>query len=247
MFLSDVTQVSRYLPILSTLISALFSFVILSRYRSKPQATYLFWWGIGVAVYGAGTLVEAYTTLFGWHVAVFKAWYIAGALLGGAPLALGSVYLLMGKKFGKISATLLVVTVAVTSCFVIFSPIKYDLVDPAILNADVLGWQSIRLVSPFINSLAGIFLIGGALYSAAKYRSRPAMRNRYIGNIYIAIGALLPGVGGAFSRFGHTEVLYIGEFVGIIMIWYGYRYCQKPVVQVVDEPAMEPSLNENRM
>ncbi len=245
MFLSDVTQASRYLPILSTIISAFFATIILSRYKSKPQATYLLWWGIGVAVYGAGTLVEAYTTLFGWHVIVFKAWYISGALLGGAPLALGSVYLLMGKKFSRVSAILLVLTVSITSVFVILSPIKYDLVNPAILNADVLGWQSIRLVSPFINSLAGIFLIGGALYSAAKYRSRPEMRNRYIGNIYIAIGALLPGIGGSFSRFGHTEVLYIGEFIGIILIWYGYRYCQRPIVQVAPELAVNPSLNRN--
>ena len=39
----------------------------------------------------------------------------------------------------------------------------------------------------------------------------------------IAVGALLPGIGGSFTRFGHTEVLYVTEFIGIILIYLGYR------------------------
>jgi hypothetical protein len=49
-----------------------------------------------------------------------------------------------------------------------------------------------------------------------------------VGNLLIAVGAILPGVGGMFSRLGHTEVLYAGELVGIILIWWGYRFCQRP-------------------
>jgi hypothetical protein len=33
----------------------------------------------------------------------------------------------------------------------------------------------------------------------------------------------LPGIGGSFTRFGYTEVLYVTEFVGIILIYLGYR------------------------
>jgi hypothetical protein len=235
-----IIAVVHYLPIFTTLISAAFAFVILSRYRSKPQAKHLLWWGIGVAIYGAGTLVESLTTLFGWHVVFFKAWYIVGALLGGAPLALGTVYLLMGKRAGDIAAVTLVWIVGVTSTFVVLSPIRTELIDPAILNSKVLEWQTIRIVSPFVNGLAALFLIGGAFYSAGQYFRRPEMRNRFIGNLLIAVGAILPGVGGMMSRMGHTEGLYVGELIGIILIWYGYRYCQKPAVQ--REPAREPAL-----
>jgi hypothetical protein len=34
---------------------------------------------------------------------------------------------------------------------------------------------------------------------------------------------LLPGIGGSFTRFGYTEVLYVTEFLGIILIYFGYR------------------------
>ena len=53
---------------------------------------------------------------------------------------------------------------------------------------------------------------------------------RFVGNTFIAIGALLPGIGGAFTRFGHTEVLYVTEFVGLVMIFIGYRYATSRLV-----------------
>ena len=43
-----------------------------------------------------------------------------------------------------------------------------------------------------------------------------------IGNTLIAIGALLPGIGGAFTRAGYVEVLYVTELVGLVLIWAGY-------------------------
>jgi hypothetical protein len=225
----QIVELSLYLPILSTIISAAFAWVILSRYRLKPQSYHLLWWGIGIGIYGLGTMIESLVTLFGWQSALFKAWYIAGALLGGAPLAVGTIYLLFGRRAGRIAAVLLLSAVSVTSIFVILSPVRIDLVDQKILSGKVLAWQSIRRVSPFINSLAALFLVGGAIYSAIRFFGHPESRNISIGNIFIAVGALLPGIGGMGSRMGHTELLYIAEFIGVILIWIGYKYCQQPL------------------
>ncbi|MDH3298833.1 MAG: hypothetical protein OEM23_02135 [Gemmatimonadota bacterium] len=81
-----------------------------------------------------------------------------------------------------------------------------------------------RGFSPFINLYAATFLIGGAILSAVRYRRIPGMGNRVTGNVLIAVGALLPGIGGTFTRFGHVEVLYVTEFVGILLIYLGYKY-----------------------
>lgn len=227
--METIVTISRYLPIFSTIISACFAWVIFARYRRKPEAYQLLWWGIGVVTYGAGTLIESWNTLFGWSAPLFKAWYIAGALLGGAPLAIGSIYLLHGKRVGHIAVTVLVLVVGITSVFVILSPIRYELVDPHLLSSKVLAWQGIRRVSPFLNTAAFLFLVGGAAYSAVRFFKDPAARNVSIGNIFIALGALLPGIGGMGSRMGHTELLYIGEFIGVILIWVGYNYCLRPL------------------
>jgi hypothetical protein len=50
------------------------------------------------------------------------------------------------------------------------------------------------------------------------------MSHRVIGNWLIAAGAILPGIGGSFTRFGHVEVLYVTELVGILLIYFGYRF-----------------------
>jgi hypothetical protein len=59
-------------------------------------------------------------------------------------------------------------------------------------------------------------------------------RNRFIGNVLIAVGAMLPGIGGTFTRFGHTEVLYVTEFLGLVILYFGFRLnvTAAPVVPV---------------
>jgi hypothetical protein len=69
-----------------------------------------------------------------------------------------------------------------------------------------------------------VFLIGGAVASALRYRGRRETYHRYVGNLCIGLGALLPGIGGAFTRFGHTEVLYVTELLGLLLLYVGFRY-----------------------
>lgn len=211
-----------FIPIATTLVAAVFSTLVLRRYRERG-GTHLLWWGVGLILYGVGTLTEALTTVFGWNEWVFRAWYITGALCGGAPLAQGTVYLMMKRRTAHILSALLVTAIVTGAVLVMLSPVNTALVDGHRLSGRVLGWQQVRMISPFINTYAAIFLIGGAIVSAFRYRANPGKRHKYVGNILIAVGAILPGIGGTFTRFGHVEVLYVTEFVGLLLIYAGYR------------------------
>lgn len=212
-----------WIPFATTVVAAVFATIVLRRYATRKSGPHLAWWGIGLILYGVGTATEALTTLLGWHEGVFRLWYITGALCGGAPLAQGTVYLLMRRRIADILAIALVIAILAGAVLVILSPIDHTLVEPHRLSGRVLEWKWVRLVSPFINMYAAVFLIGGAIVSAARYRSRPDMHHRYLGNILIAIGAILPGIGGTFTRLGHVEVLYVTEFIGLLLIYAGYR------------------------
>lgn len=118
--------------------------------------------------------------------------------------------------------------VVVAAAAVFLSPIQVELVEPHRLTGSVLEWQWARLFSPFINTYAFIFLVGGAAWSAWRYRKGSDTRNRFTGNVLIAVGALLPGIGGMATRAGHTEVLYVMEFIGLLLIWAGYRANIRP-------------------
>ena len=224
-----------YIPIATTLLAALFAPVVFRRWLAKKPAPHLFWWALGIAMFGVGTFTEGFTTLFGWNPVVFKSWYISGALLGGAPLAQGTVYLMFSRKTANRMTAVVGTFVLAAAAVVILSPIDYGLVEAHRLTGHVMEWRGARLFSPFINIYAAIFLIGGAVVSAWHFRKDSAARHRFVGNCYIAVGALLPGIGGTATRMGHTEVLYVTELIGLTLIWIGYTYNVRPGVRGAPE------------
>lgn len=218
----------HYIPIATTILAIFFAPIVFRRWQERKPAPHLLWWSFGIAAYGIGTFTEGFTTLFGWNEWVFRGWYISGALLGGAPLAQGTVFLMFSRRTATIMAVAVGAAITAGAIVVMMAPIDYALVESHRLTGAVMEWRQARLFSPFINTYAAIFLIGGAVLSAWRYRKNPEARHRFIGNCFIAVGALLPGIGGTATRFGHTEVLYVMEFLGIILIWIGYRYNVMP-------------------
>lgn len=227
-------QAVHYLPILTTFVAVIFATDVLRRYASRG-GLHLLWWGIGLVTYGAGTVTESLTTLFGWHELVFRLWYIAGALLGGAPLAQGTVYLLFPRKTAHRMTAGLLAAITFGAVAVFLTPIDYAMVEPYRLAGRVMEWRWVRLISPFINLYAVIFLIGGAIVSARRYAGDRSTRHRFIGNVLIAIGAILPGIGGTATRMGHVEVLYVTELAGLLLIYAGYRANVSPPVPLRQE------------
>ncbi len=231
---SPLLEAVMHLPILTTVVATVFCLVLFRRYRQRG-GLHLLWWAIGMATYGLGTLTESATTLFGWNSDVFKLWYVFGAFLGGYPLAQGSLYLLARKRrLAHLSAIVCTTAIIIGAIAVALSPVTFPGVD-ARLSGSALNWQWIRAMTPFINIYSAIVLIGGALVSAFRFRTTPDLRGRYLGNILIAIGALLPGIGGTMTRMGHVEVLYVTELLGLLFIFAGYRKCV-----AAPQPATEP-------
>lgn len=213
----------QYIPLATTAFAIWFAPRLFHRWRDRRPAPHLFWWGLGVALYGLGTLTESLTTLIGWHIPIFRLWYISGALLGGAPLAQGTAYLLLSRRTADRITALLTTIVVVAAVAVLASPIAYERVELHRLSGSVLAWGWVRWFSPFINTYAFFMLVGGAVASALRYWKRPGQEHRMLANVYIAIGGLLPGIGGTFTRFGHVEVLYVTELVGLLLIFAGFR------------------------
>jgi hypothetical protein len=210
------------IPILTTALSAIFFVILYKHWIYKGKPSYLFWWTIGVLCYGLGTLTESIVGIFGWSEPVFKAWYVLGALLGGFPLAQGSVYLIFSKRVANVLMIAVVSIIVIASVLVFMSPVDYALVEPTRLTGHVLIWKRVRLITPFVNIYAFIFLVGGAAYSAYRYSKDQRFKSRFLGNVFIAVGGLLPGIGGSCTKFGYTEVLYVTELLGIILIYMGY-------------------------
>lgn len=229
----------HYIPILTSAFALWFAPQLLLRWRERRPAPHLIWWALGVALYGLGTITESLTTLVGWHEGIFRIWYISGALLGGAPLAQGTAYLLLRRRTANILSAILVAIVAVAACCALLSPINPARVEAHRLSGSVLVWSWVRAFSPLVNSYAFVMLVGGALYSAWRYARGSGGRRKVQGNAAIALGGLLPGIGGTFTRFGHVEVLYVTEFLGLVLIYLGYRLNTTPTPDLLPLPQID--------
>ena len=233
----DANQVQfvHYIPILTTVLAAIFTVILYRRWQQRKPGPHLLWWAAGAAAYGIGTALEGSVTLFGNSVALTKAWYVAGALLGGYPLAQGSVYLLLKRRTANILTGISLPFIAVVALFVIISPVDMAAFESHRPTGALLAWTWVRAMTPIINGYAVIFLTGGAILSAYRFakKTEPGAGYRALGNGLIAFGAILPGIGGTMAKMGIIEALYIGEFVGLLFIWAGFSTATQSVPAVI--------------
>ncbi len=240
--LFDTLHVVHFIPILTTIISILFLAVLMRRFvtqrrlRGPGSGNHLLWWAGGIFTYGCGTALEAAVTLHGNTPLLNQLWYVFGAILGGYPLAQGSVYLHFSKRTANLLTIGTVPVILLTSIFVFLSPIRMELLELHRPGGAALEWQWVRLLTPIINGYAVVFLIGSAIVSSYRFAATRVNGGRALGNALIAFGALLPGIGGGMAKGGYVEALYIGEFVGLLFIWAGYVACVRaPLVSQASE------------
>lgn len=108
------------LPITSATVILVFALLVFRRYRRRG-GPHLLVWSIGLALFGMGSLAEAYAAL-GWHPMVFRLWYLGGAILNAAWLGQGTVYLLSGQRMGNLLLALLLGYVAAAALFISLAP-----------------------------------------------------------------------------------------------------------------------------
>ena len=99
-------SINQILPFVSTAIMAYFTVFVLQRYAVRRAPHFLFW-GIGLAMFGAGSFAEAYLAL-SWNRWVFFVWYLFGAALNAAWIGHGTLTLLVRKRWVKVVTALLI-------------------------------------------------------------------------------------------------------------------------------------------
>jgi hypothetical protein len=221
----------HHLPVATTAVAAAFAMNLLQRGGRRGWPPHVAWWAAGILCYGAGTALESAVTLAGNTGELTRWWYLAGAILGGYPLATGSVYLLCRRPVAHALTAVSATVVLALAVAVLLSPLHEHRVQPHRPSGDVLGWTWIRACTPLVNGYAAVFLIGGAFWSAWRFwRPRAGEApdgTRALATSAIAIGGLLPGVGGAMAKGGLVEALYLGEFAGLLLILAGHNTCAR--------------------
>lgn len=228
----------HYISILSTAVTFFFAAAVFERYRRRKGA-HLLLWGIGLVFYGLGTLTEA-IMLFTFHPLAIKIWYLTGAMLTAAWLGQGTIHLLVRKRgVATTLLALLIVVSAISAILVLAAPVQpvaYDLNQPASAQYQEILVRSgaITFLTIILNIYGTLALVGGAIYSAYIFWRKHVLADRMIGNILIAVGALMPAMGGTFIRVGLADWLYLSEFLGAVIMYVGF------LKATASQPAVEP-------
>ena len=240
-----MTFTNTIIPFISSIVSFVFAVIIFKRYADR-RGTHLLIWGIGMVFYGIGGFCEAYFGAFGWNPLIFRMWYLFGAILVAAWLGQGTVYLLGKRKWANALAALLILG----SVYAAFRVFTAEL-DPTLMTSSVhtgselsghaIVTSGIRTLTPIFNLYGTVTLVGGAVYSAYIFWRKRILLNRTLGNLLIAVGALAPAFGGAFSRFGIPGALYYGEFFGAILLFAGFIRATTPMKNTEPQPAPTPA------
>jgi len=226
-------MINTLLPFASGIVSFAFAFLVFRRYLVR-KGTHLLIWGIGLVFYGIGGFCEAYYGAFGWNPFVFRLWYLFGAILVAAWLGQGTVYLLANRKWANGLMVLLVLgslygLVRVLGAELDPSQMTTSVHTGSELSGHAIVTPGVRVLTPFFNLYGTVTLVGGAAWSAWIFWRKRILLHRTIGNILIAVGAMLPAFGGTFSRFGIPSALYLGELLGTVLMFVGFVRATTPM------------------
>ncbi len=217
-------------PLLSAGLMIVFAIFVLNKYISSNKM-HFFFWGIGLLMFSIGSLSEIYLSIQ-WNRLAFFFWYFFGAVLNAAWIGQGTIYLLLTKKWIKPTVTLLLVgslsaliimiqTMSMLDISQFTSNIAISDQYRDIIPAPHEG-GTIRLLTPFFNVYGATALVGGAVWSAYLFWRKRVLPNRVIGNILIALGAIIISIASILTRMGLSEWWYLGELLAATLLFAGF-------------------------
>ncbi len=222
-----MTTVASAVSLASAGISAIFAFLVFHQWMSHRKA-YQLAWSLGLAMFAAAALMQGLAEAYGWSVGIYKVYYFLAAPLV-AVLGAGSAFL--ASRRGGLVFAFYTAILTVAFAWVVATAT----VDASAFNLPLPAGQgfseSVRVWSPLFTVPGSLALIGIALYSFWK--------SRLTFNLWIAAGAIVAAGSGSLATFGVTWALYLGEFAGIALMFWGFLASREPSTS--KHPASEES------
>jgi hypothetical protein len=189
-----------------------------------------------MALFALGSFSLWWAESTGWSSGVFRLFFLAGAVLNVAWLALGTVYLLVGRRVGDIVQTTLVALTGLATGIVLIAPMKTEIVaDEFPTGREVFGVAP-RILAAVGSGVPALVIILGALWStwrvlakknpsltSANTRQVISPRRLAIGNVLIATGTIVLSASGTLAgRLGKDRAFAVTLLAGVIVLFAGF-------------------------
>jgi hypothetical protein len=192
-----------------------------SRSRAPHQGA----WTIALGLFALASAALATGASTGWDRGTFRAFYLLGAIVNVPWLALGTIYLLMGRRVGDRVRTAVVLFSGLGLGVMLAAPMHGTITPDQIpVGKDVFDGLP-RALAGAGSGLGALVLFVGAAWSAVRFaRSRRRGAGRLAGgNGLNALGTLVLSSGGLLQGIvGHDEAFALTLAVGIAVIYAGF-------------------------
>lgn len=219
----------------ATLVAAAFALSTFDRWHRRGQPHELAWTvAMTLFTIGSGALWWAEAT--GWSMFAFRVFFLAGAVLNVAWLALGTIYLLANKNIADQLRHALVVLSAFSAGVIAVAPTKRDIIAGEFPAARELFGVLPRVMAAVGSGVPALLIIFGALWStwrvitakapnlkSAIQRKVVAPRRLAFGNVFVALGTLVLSASGTLAgRLGKDRAFAITLLVGLCILFVGF-------------------------
>jgi len=213
-----------YLPLVTSVVALAF-FLLLARQYLQRRRTHQLLWTVAMLFYSISALMEFLmnSDVMGATPSLFGIYYVLAAPLVGL-LGAGVTYLLARRTVARLFLGFVVVFSFALAVEGFLNPLDQSSLSMSFSGPLASGFMAasdsypmtVRVFAIALNSVGGLVLIGGALYSFVRDRSRTY-------NVFLAIGGILPAAGGSLlGVLSYPDVFFEFELGGTVFLFVGF-------------------------
>jgi hypothetical protein len=208
------------LALLGALAATAFGVDLWLDYRKRPRP-HIAAYGTGMTMFAVATWAFYLGLSFGWTGPLYRMFYLFGAILNIPYLALGSMFLVVGRRSGQVMAIALGAFTAISTTLTATVPFANPLPEEGVPHDIFATGFGPRLFAIIGGAAGATILIILALVSILRFWKK----NRRIvwGNLLIVAGTFAAASGGTGLALGEGSAFAVSLLVAVTLIWAGYR------------------------
>jgi len=196
-------------------------------------------WSVALVLFALGSLSLWAGAAIGWDGLTFRLFYLFGAIVNVPFLALGTVYLLSGRRRGDRWAVAVAIGCAFAAGVLAVAPLEGTIrADELPRGSEVFGVLP-RVLAAVASGAGATVVLAGAVWSAARLlgggrradgdRRREGAGRLAAGNLLIALGTILLSTSGLLnSVLGEMDAFAVTLTLGITVLFAGFLVSTVP-------------------
>jgi hypothetical protein len=208
------------LALLAAVAATVFASDLWLGYRRRPRP-HIAAYGVGMTMFAVATWAFFIGLTYGWTGPVYRAFYLFGAILNIPYLALGSMFLVVGRRSGHVMTIILGAFTAISTTLTATVPFANPLPESGVPHDIFASGFGPRLFAIIGGAAGTTILIVLALVSV--FRFWKSNRRIVWGNLLIVAGTFAAASGGTGLALGESSAFAVSLLAAVTLIWAGYR------------------------